>query len=60
MLFDVLHEKVANVLQRTDAVAQVVADNHVRLRDEAMPVALLRQLALSASGPSGHLGTFPL
>jgi hypothetical protein len=36
MLFDVLDEKVAKVLHRTDVVAQVVADNHVRLRDDAM------------------------
>jgi methylaspartate ammonia-lyase len=36
MFFDVLDEKVAKVLHRTDVVAQVVADNHVRLRDDAM------------------------
>ena len=36
ILFDVLDEKVAEVLHRTDVVAQVVADNHVRLRDDAM------------------------
>ena len=31
-----LDENVAKVLHRTDVVAQVVADNHVRLRDDAM------------------------
>ena len=36
ILFDVLDGKVAEVLHRTDVVAQVVADNHVRLRDDAM------------------------
>jgi hypothetical protein len=57
MLFDVLDEKVAKVLHRTDVVAQVVADNHVRLRDDAM--VFVDAVARSSSVATGGMPVQP-